>query len=283
MLNEIASGVYVENGYEGGNVGLIIAGGQGLLIDTPMLPADARAWRETVESLGITSIYGIVNTDYHPENMLGNVAFGPVRTWGHGSAARPIAKYNTSGAEQLASSYRSRNPALADEIQEIELQLPEIEVDDRLTLHLGGRRVVVYFLEGHTPASLGVYLPDERVLFAGENVTNRAEPVMYHAESLAWIETLKRIKGMEVEQIVPGEGAVSGKDVLDPLIDHITEMREQTLILFRKGASRRETVEKAEIQERFPVPDDQAARIRRRRRENLERIYTEIRVAERKK
>ena len=38
-----------------------------------------------------------------------------------------------------------------------------------------------------------------------------------------------------------------------------------------------------EIQERFPVPDDQAARIRRRRREDLERIYTEIRVAERKK
>ena len=283
MLNEIASGVYVEDGYEGGNVGLIIAEGQGLLIDTPMLPPDARAWRDTIESLGIRSIYGIVNTDYHPERMLGNATFGPVRTWGHGASARPIAKYNQGGAEQVAAPYRTRNPALAEEIMEIELLLPEIEVDDRLTLHLSGRRVVIYFMEGHTPASLGVYLPDEQVLFAGENVTSRAEPVMYQANSLAWIETLERIKGMQVEQIVPGEGAVCGKEVLDPLIDHITELREQTLALFRRGASRREAVEKVEIQERFPVPDDQAARARRRRRENLERIYTEIRVAERKK
>jgi len=53
--------------------------------------------------------------------------------------------------------------------------------------------------------------------------------------------------------------------------------------MFRHGASRRETVEKVEVPDRFGLTEEQVARYRRRRRENLERIYTEIRLAERKK
>ncbi|HUS81315.1 MAG TPA: MBL fold metallo-hydrolase [Armatimonadota bacterium] len=283
MLEEIARGVYVQDDFEGGNVGVIVAGDRALLVDTPMLPPDARRWRQTVESLGAASIYGIVNTDYHPENVLGNAAFRPVRTWGHESAAKPIAKYNLSGREQLGAAYRARSQALADEIAATELALPEIEVDDRMVLYLGGRRIVIYYMEGHTPSSLGVYLPDEQILLAGENVTNGAEPVMFQANTLPWLATLQRIKGMRVDRIVPGEGAMCGKEALDPLIAHITDLRERTLEFFRRGASRRETVEKIEIPERFAAPDEQSVRAKRRRRENLERVYTEIRISERKK
>ncbi len=282
MLQEIAPGVFVEDSFEGGNVGAILADGEAVLVDTPMLPPDARQWRATVESLGARSVYGIVNTDYHPEHMLGNAAFAPVRTWGHESSAKAILKYNTAGVEPLAASYRARNPALADELARIELLLPEIQVDDRMILHLGARRIVVYHMEGHTSASLGVYLPDDGVLFAGENVTNGAEPVMFQANTLPWLATLQRIKAMQLDKIVPSEGSVCGKEAIGPLITHITELREGVLELFHHGTSRRETVEKVEVPDRFGQTEEQVARFKRRRRENLERIYTEVRLLERK-
>jgi len=282
VLRELAEGVHVEDKYEGGNVGVILAERGALLIDTPMLPPDSRQWRSELEALGADAIYGIVNTDYHPENTLGNSAFAPVRTFGHELAARPISKLKTRGLEELGNRFRQRDAALADEIAGTELLLPEICVDDQVTLYLGDREVVVLYLEGHTAASLGVYLAQEDLLFAGETVTNGEEPVMYEANTLAWIGTLQRLKSMGVGRIVPGSGAVCGPEVVDPMIAHITEMRARVEDLFRNGASRRECVDKLRIRERFPVREDVPTRVRRRRRANIERVYTEVRISQRK-
>jgi cyclase len=281
-MNEIAHNVYVEDAYEGGNVGAIMSARGAVLVDTPMLPPDARAWRQTLVEHGAVAIYGIVNTDYHLERMLGNAQFAPVRTWGHEAAAKPIAKYNATTIEQLLGAYRTRASSLTEELAGMEAALPELSVDDRVTLHLGDRLVEILFLEGHTPGSLGVYLPEERILFAGDNITCDEEPVMSQANTLAWIRTLQRIGGMSVDVIVPGTGESCGKEALTPMIEHISEMRAKVEVMFRRGSSRREVVEKVEIEERFPVPDEQSARLKRRRRENLERVYTEIRLQDRR-
>ena len=51
--------------------------------------------------------------------------------------------------------------------------------------------------------------------------------------------------------------------------------------LFREGASRRECVEKVGMLEYFPIPEGQAARVKQRKRESVERVYTEVRLARR--
>ncbi len=283
MLKELADGVYLYTGYDGVNAGLIVTQRGGLLADTLMVPSEAREWKSSLPGLGAHSIYGIVNTDYHPEHFLGNAIFMPTITWGHELSARPIAKYETSGLEQISSLYRERAPDLAEEIAKIEIFGPELCVEDRVTLHLGDRRVEVLYLEGHTPASLGVYLPRERILFAGDNIVNNQHPAACHANSLAWLDTLERIREMDVDLIVPGEGEPCGKNVIEPLAAYITEMRKRSEELFLRGASRRETVEKVGMLDWFPFPEEQAARIKRRRRESVERIYTEIRIAHRQR
>ena len=206
----------------------------------------------------------------------------PARVWGHEAAARQIAKYKTSILDQVASAFRKERPALAEEIAQIDIYPPELTVGDRATLHLGNRKVQVLYLPGHTPASLGVYLPAERILFAGDNIVNNEPPTMVHANTLAWIDTLRRIQRMEVDLLVPGAGEPCGKDVIEPLIDYITEMRRRVAELFKAGASRREVVEKIGLLEYYPMPENQAARIKRRRRENVERVYTEVRSAQRR-
>lgn len=279
MLTELQPGIYVETGFEGGNIGLIMTAHGALLIDTPMLPPDARAWSWVLCDLQVTHIYGIVNTDHHLERILGNAQFMPTRLWGHESAIKQIAKLRSSGLEQLSSAYGEADPHLADELHQVELYDPELCVSDRATLHLD-RRIEIHYLNGHTTASLAVYLPEERILFAGDNVVCNEHPVLAQANSAAWLQSLKRIQDMEIDTIVPGRGGPCGKEALEPLAAYISEMRRRVAELYAGGASRRECVDKVGMLDFFAFPEDQAARVKRRRRESIERIYAEIRTAQ---
>jgi cyclase len=282
-MKEIADGVYIADGFVGGNCGLILTGRGPVLVDTPMLPSQARQWQAEMQAMGLVSPYAIVNTDYHLEHYMGNAAFMPVRVIGHEESERPLSRYDEAALEKVAERHRGQDPALAAEIVGLHLQRPQISVGDRLTLHLGSREVQVLYLEGHTPASLGVYLPKERILFAGDNVTNNEHPAAYQANSLAWLETLKAIKEMDIAWIVPGTGEPCGKEVLDPLYEYLAEMRRRILELFKQGASRRECVEKVGMLEYFPVPKSQESEVKLRRRQSVERLYTEIRIALRRR
>jgi hypothetical protein len=93
---------------------------------------------------------------------------------------------------------------------------------------------------------------------------------------------LESIRAMEIETIIPGNGEPCGKETIEPLARYITEMRQRVTDLFHAGASRRECVEKVGMLEFFPIPETQAALLKRRRRENVERVYTEIRTSQRK-
>jgi len=278
LLKELAHGVFVETEYEGGNVGLILSERGALLVDTPMLPPEARQWQWRLTQLDAGEVFGIVNTDYHPEHMLGNATFMPTRIWGHEQSLRPLSRYKPTVLEQIASGYRDKDPQLAQEIAELEVYGPELCVEDQVTLYLGDRTVEILHLDGHTASSLGIYLRAERVLFAGDTIVCNEHPMMAHANSLAWLASLARIRALEIDLLVPGNGDVCGKEVIHPLENYIREMRERVTEQYQKGASRRETVDKVGMLENFPVPDSQATRIKRRRRESVERVYAEIRT-----
>lgn len=283
MLRQLGDGVYVETGFEGGNVGAVLGERGALLIDAPMLPPEARQWQENLQRLGVEGIYGIVNTDYHVEHFIGNAFFMPARIFGHELGMKAVSKYSTSALEQFSHSFRDIDPPLAEEISHMTVYMPEINIGERATLYLGNQQVEILYLEGHTPASLGIYVPSARVLFAGDNVTNHEHPVMYQANSLAWLETLQRIKALDVDVIVPGSGEPGGKEMLEPLIGYITEMRQRVQDLFQSGASRREAVDKVGMLDYFDFTEDHATMIKRRRRGNIERVYAEVRSARRRR
>ena len=283
MLTELANRVYVKTDYWGGNVGAVLSARGALLIDAPLSAADAHDWAITLRDLGAESIYGIVNTDFHPERYLGDANFYPVRIIGHEATFKQVARYRASQLEQLSVAYRDERPELAEQLASLTVYTPEVTVEDRLTLHLGDRQVEVLYLNGHTPASLGVYLAEERVLFAGDNVVNDQHPAMVHANSEAWLGTLARIEEMDVDVIVPGERGPTDKSQLARLSEYIQEMRSRVDTLYESGATRRETVDKVGMLELYPVRDHEAAAIKRRRRENVERVYAEIRTAYRKR
>ncbi len=50
-MQEIGPGVYVKLGYEGANVGCILTEAGAIVVDTPLVPADGKAWAAEVAKI----------------------------------------------------------------------------------------------------------------------------------------------------------------------------------------------------------------------------------------
>jgi glyoxylase-like metal-dependent hydrolase (beta-lactamase superfamily II) len=79
-----------------------------------------------------------------------------------------------------------------------------------MTLQVGGRKVELRFLgRGHTSGDLVVWLPEERILFAGDLVEAQAAPYMGDAHIADWSgATLDAVAALGADQLVGGRGAV---------------------------------------------------------------------------
>jgi glyoxylase-like metal-dependent hydrolase (beta-lactamase superfamily II) len=102
------------------------------------------------------------------------------------------------------------------------LTRPTDTFDDALTLDLGDRSVELRHLgRGHTSGDLVVWLPEERICFAGDLVEAQAAPYMGDSYPGEWsTSTLDRVAGLDAEQLVGGRGpVVRGADVATAIAD----------------------------------------------------------------
>jgi cyclase len=276
-MKEIANRVYMESKYASGNVGLIATGQGAILVDMPMLPDDAQEWLEKVSRVSEQGLAYLISTDYQGPRLLGNAFFDGPRIM-HQYGWEEIESRGESTLQKYVNSYRKRDQELARALADLEVVLPEVCVVDQIRLHKG-REVEVIHLGGHSPASLGIYVPDCQVLFAGDVVVTGEHPQLADAETVAWMKTLDQIKEMDIEVIVPGRGEPCLFEALDPLKAYIQEMRERVADWYEKGTSRRDTVDKvrSEMLDRFPIREPRKDRVMRQIRSSIERVYEEVR------
>lgn len=280
-MKEIKNGIYVETGYVGANVGCIATDEGAILIDAPMLPADAWKWLRRVARIAKGGLAYLINTDYHATHVLGNCFF-PAVIIGHELTWRELKAHGEAMMLRFIEEQKAKDPQAAADLVEARVAPPEVTISDRLHLYKGNRAVEVFFLGGHTPASIGAYVPEEKILFAGDVVVTDRHPDLSQAQTEQWVQALKQIRQMEVETVVPGHGEPCGLDEVDKLIAYIEEMRQRVGNLYRGGASRRETVDKARaaMLERLPIPPDRREATVLQIRAGIERIYEEIRKSQ---
>ncbi len=241
-----------------------------VLVDTPMLPSAARAWAEQVAPLG--PICYIVNTDHLQEHVMGNF-YLPGDVIAH-DETRGRMRMTDKAKEQYRKFVLDHDPVSAELIESYELRYPNISLFDRLTIYLGGRELEFHFLPGHTPNSIGVYLPDARVLFTGDVVVNNYRPYLGLSNIAEWLVTLKRIEDMDVSMIVPGHGEPTSPDELGPLARHLEAMRERVHELIDSGRARDEVVSKMmPYFEEWPIDNSRRDEERNFFRQGIRQLY----------
>ncbi|MFJ9646098.1 MBL fold metallo-hydrolase [Streptomyces sp. NPDC004244] len=208
----IADGVYAYVQGDGGwclnNAGLVTGGnGQSLLVDTAATERRARALRAEVLRIAGRPPRTLVNTHFHGDHTFGNHLF---------PEAVVIAHEETRAMMDLAGFHLT---GLWPDVcwGDLEIALPDVTYRDTLTLHVGGVRVELLHLgpAAHTTNDTAVWLPEQRVLFAGDLLMSGAAPFCLMGSVSGSLAAMERLRSLGAETVVPGHGPVGGPELID--------------------------------------------------------------------
>ncbi len=189
------------------NAGFIVTSNGVVVVDALGSPALAERLLAEIAKVTPQKVTHVVVTHYHADHVYGLQVFEKL-------GARIIA--HQGGREYLfADTARLRLQASREELApwiDDKTRLVEATewIDGRRELTLGDTRLVLQPVgPAHTPEDLAVYLPDKKVLYAGDLVFRSRVPFVGQADSRNWIKSLDRLLAFDTQIIIPGHGPVS--------------------------------------------------------------------------
>lgn len=186
------------------NIGVILGGGEALVIDTRSTHAQAREIVAHLRELTHDPVTVVVDTHGHFDHAYGNRVFRPATIWGH---ARCVTFMERTGEARRPIIAREE-PDLAADLVEVVIDPPDETFEDAATIDVGGRAVDLRFLgRGHTDHDIVIGVPGTSVLFVGDLLENGAVPSFGDAYPIDWATTAAAVVPLIGDGIVvPGHG-----------------------------------------------------------------------------
>jgi cyclase len=276
MLQEIADRVFVDLDYEGANVGCILTDEGAIVIDTPMIPEQGSQWAKTVAELTDRVLY-VFNTDHHRAHIIGNQFFdAPILA--HEAAWKEMANYKDTFIERTKNLFKKRSE-IQRQFNQVRIVKPELCFSGKLVLQKGNRELHFMYLGGHTPATSGLFLPKERILFTGDLVVVNEHPALGQCNSEEWLARSRWLRKQKYELIVPGHGPLCNVDATEPVSEYIRAMRAKVRSQYRAGRSKAEAaVVISQMIDYFPYRPGEKSIIEKRIRAGVSRVYDEMKA-----
>ena len=126
-----------------------------------------------------------------------------------------------------------------------------------LRLYVKDKVLELLHLSGHTPYQIAVYMPEEKVIFTGDNVVFKTRPFYHECRPLLWLETLDALKKMDFGILIPGHGEICDKRAVDEMISYNHDIFGQVRKAIEEGLSPEETVERVIFDDRMPLVESQ--------------------------
>lgn len=279
-METIAPGVHVHLGYRGCNVAAIETEDGLVAIDTPIVPSDNHDWLAYLrKATGDMPILYVINTDHHRGHVLGNQYFGaPVIA--HELAWKNMRGYGANFCQRVVDSFK-REPDIQAEFDNIVIVRPTVTFDRRLDVEHGGRSIRLIHVGGHTEATIIVWLPEEKILFAGDTVWDDQHPYMAQANTKQWLDALSYIRKLNPKIIMPGHGPLCSATDTEPLSHYIRLVRRQVRTCWRKGYSKQETASALVkgLVPYFPIPAERRSKLEAQIKQGINRTYNEYKKA----
>lgn len=270
-MREVADGVFAYVQATGGfciaNAGLIVGPEGAIAVDALFTPPMTRAFQEEIGRRTNKPVRQLINTHHHVDHTLGNEHFQGIDIIGHVRCREEILRVGVP-RERLGAAA----PHFAGDIAQSQINPPNLTFADRMVLYLGDRRIELMHLgTGHTVDDVLVYLPTEKLLFAGDVAFHYVTPLAFEGHISGWIRVADAIEKMDVETIVPGHGPIGDKSDLREMRDYLALLRREARRGFNEGAPAEEVVRRVKLG-RFSLWNE-AERIV----PNIHRLYQEFR------
>jgi cyclase len=239
---EVADGVHAYVQLDGSwglnNTGFLVGGSTVTAIDTCFTERRTRAFLEAVAHTTPHPVRTLVNTHHHGDHTHGNYLL-PMAT---------IVGHERCREEVLAGGHVATLLFEGVDWGHLEVAPPTVTFDRALTLWVDDRRVELEFVgPAHTSNDVVAWLPDERVLFAGDLVFNGGTPFVVMGSLQGTLLALDRLKALEPDVIVPGHGPVCDASVLDRQIDYLRFVQSTAAAARQEGRSALEAAQRADL------------------------------------
>lgn len=216
-MRRVSKNIFAEIYFPGCNPSFIVTNDGVVMIDTPQQPIDAVRWRERLLEYG--PIRHLINTEPHPDHIAGNAYFPGVEVVGQlGIQARYSESLKFFGATAQEREERMRQ---ADPDSVFLLDHPDYPPNpptrtfsERLDLNVGNHSFQCFHIPGHTAPQTAIYVPEEGVIFTGDNIFHKCKSFIQEADPWQWLEALRRIDEFDFETLVPGHGEPCDRDYL---------------------------------------------------------------------
>lgn len=275
---QIAPGLFINTFYRGCTPGFVVTDEGLILIDTPLIPEQAKDWRKQIEAEAPDKpILFVFNTDHHRGHALGNQYFLPTTIIAHERAFKEMSGYTQNFKERVYNSFK-REPEIQAQLTDIEIILPDVTFTDTARLQYGGREIHLIYAGGHTPATSIAWLPEEKIAFVGDILWVDQHPYMAQADSMEWVNALRLLRDLGAERLVPGHGPVCDPDDTIKVEEYILFKRQRVRDYYQAGKTKNEAKSGlvGEMLELFPVPLERKAKIESQIKSGINRVYREI-------
>ena len=255
---EVAPGVFVHQGrYEMqspqnrgdmANAAFVVGDDAVAVIDTLGSAVVGRELREAIRAVTDKPIRYVINTHMHPDHVFGNTAFkedNPTFV-GHYKMARGLAS--------RADQYLATNKRMLGEeaFEGIEIVLPTLAVEDKLTLDLGNRTLVLEAQPtAHTDNDLIVTDTKTGTLFLGDLLFSVHVPTL-DGSIKGWLALIDELETRKVARVVPGHGphAMELPGALAPEQLYLATIAEDVRRLIAEGKTLEDATKTAGFSER---------------------------------
>jgi cyclase len=199
------------------NAGLIVGPDYMLAIDALQGPIPAKDFIDRARQAGGGKpIARLVNTHHHGDHVAGNQFFAGAEISSH-----PYCRTEVLKAVANTPKTWTATPNIAAGGEPRMLVPPTVTFRDDVSYFLGNVEVQLRFAgPAHTWGDVMAYLPQQKILFAGDVGFFWVAPYANNSYITKWIETCDKIAGWDVDVIVPGHGPIAGKKELAEMANY---------------------------------------------------------------
>ena len=276
-VRELAPGVYAVlgdtgRGVEGRpNAGFVVTEGGVVVIDALASPRQGEQLLRTIRGITDRPVSWLVLTHHHPDHHFGAVVLRK-------AGARVVAHPDT----RVLAAEGGEDALIADWVRVVGLDAmrgfefantPDRKVTGSDTLRVGGRTIVVTHPgQGHSAGDLLVWLPRERVLFAGDVLVEDGVSMVVDGNSSELLRVLGAVEGLRPAAVVPGHGAIPERPstLVRRTREYLTALQGEMRAAVERGVPMRRALAALP-----PADSTRPVSLDSRRRRNAARVYVE--------
>jgi glyoxylase-like metal-dependent hydrolase (beta-lactamase superfamily II) len=195
------------------NAGFVITPKGVVVVDALGSPVLAKKLITEIKKITPQKVVAVIVTHYHADHVYGLQEFKNI-----GATI-----YAQGEGRNYLSSETAKQRLIASRIDfapwvnaSTKLIAADVWIDQAYTLTIGGVEFKISRVgPAHAPEDLIIYVPSEKVLFAGDLVFRGRIPFVGNADSRGWLHALDEIEALSPSIVIPGHGSYSNNPTQD--------------------------------------------------------------------